>query len=151
MDKSWIYNKNKLSQKYIHGLRNFISLSRNHLNNENKIRCPCVVCLNLYFHDLETIEHHLRVKGFSTHYIDWVFHGEDTMNENNNLESNIGEDNETYDEDDDNDDNEDNKGDMIPTIEDLAREDPKESNFENTNDSNDHYNNRSNRFAEAEQ
>ena len=39
---------------------------------------------------------------------------------------------------------------MIPAIEDSAREDLKESNFEDTNDSNEHYNNRSNRFAEVE-
>ncbi|KAF4378082.1 hypothetical protein F8388_020718 [Cannabis sativa] len=43
MDKSWISNKNRLSAKYNKGLQNFIRLSSSHRNEENKIRCPCVI------------------------------------------------------------------------------------------------------------
>ncbi|KAF4367918.1 hypothetical protein G4B88_003611 [Cannabis sativa] len=43
MDKSWISNKNRLSAKYNKGLQNFIRLSSSHRNEENKIRCPCLL------------------------------------------------------------------------------------------------------------
>ena len=77
MDKSWIFQKNRLSVEYFDGLKSFIKLSAFHLNSENKIRCPCVSCMNLYYHDLETMERHIFVKGFYSKYVTWEYHGED--------------------------------------------------------------------------
>ncbi|KAF4392720.1 hypothetical protein G4B88_029459 [Cannabis sativa] len=123
MDKSWISNNNRLSAKYNKGLQKFIRLSSSHLNEENKIRCPCVMCMNLYFHDLQTIERHIYVKGFYTRYVNWVHHGEDILEESDHDKydatdvedfSDIGDNNNDIDHDDNDD--------MIPAIEDLAQE-----------------------------
>ncbi|XP_062093595.1 uncharacterized protein LOC133799612 [Humulus lupulus] len=142
MDKSWTSNKNRLSTKFINGLKNFITLSRDHLNDENKIRCPCVMCMNLYFHDLETIERHIFVKGFYTHYVKWVHHGENIVDESDGEDdANDFDDLEDVDDLDDVDDAEESDNnytsddDMIPAIEDLTQQDPTKSNFANFGDS----------------
>ncbi|KAF4357455.1 hypothetical protein G4B88_008643 [Cannabis sativa] len=119
IDKKWIFQENRLSVEYFNGLKNFLKLSSFHLNDENKIRCPCVSCMNLYYYDLETIERHIFVKGFYTKYVLWEFHGEDITGiheDQENAESNVEEDNTLYDSDDEDDD------DMIPALEDLANQ-----------------------------
>ncbi|KAF4364140.1 hypothetical protein G4B88_031302 [Cannabis sativa] len=119
IDKKWIFKENRLSVEYFNGLKNFLKLSSFHLNDENKIRCPCVSCMNLYYYDLETIERHIFVKGFYTKYVLWEFHGEDITGiheDQENAESNVEEDNTLYDSDDEDDD------DMIPALEDLANQ-----------------------------
>ncbi|KAF4391765.1 hypothetical protein F8388_017360 [Cannabis sativa] len=119
IDKKWIFQENRLSVEYFNGLKNFLKLSSFHLNDENKIRCPCVSCMNLYYYDLETIERHIFVKGFYTKYVLWEFHGEDITGireDQENAESNVEEDNTLYDSDDEDDD------DMIPALEDLSNQ-----------------------------
>ncbi|XP_062118305.1 uncharacterized protein LOC133831919 [Humulus lupulus] len=150
MDKSWIFQKNRLSVEYFDGLKSFIKLSTLHLNGENKIRCPCVSCMNLYYHDLETIERHIFVKGFYTKYLMWEFHGEDITEVNEDqeeVESNSEEDI-PYDSDDDEDND-----DMRPALEDLASQYHRKSDFVNLGDSNEHNDERNtlpDLFAEAE-
>ncbi|KAF4371496.1 hypothetical protein F8388_002024 [Cannabis sativa] len=119
IDKKWIFQENRLSVEYFNRLKNFLKLSSFHLNDENKIRCPCVSCMNLYYYDLETIERHIFVKGFHTKYVLWEFHGEDITGiheDQENAESNVEEDNALYDSDDEDDD------DMIPALEDFANQ-----------------------------
>ncbi|XP_062103346.1 uncharacterized protein LOC133814397 [Humulus lupulus] len=142
MDKSWTSNKNRLSTKFINGLKNFITLSRDHLNDENKIRCPCVMCMNLYFHDLETVERHIFIKLFYTHYVKWVHHGENIVDESDGEDdANDFDDLEDVDDLDDVDDAEESDNnytsddDMIPAIEDLTQQDPTKSSFANFGDS----------------
>ncbi|KAF4346084.1 hypothetical protein G4B88_003180 [Cannabis sativa] len=105
--------------EFFNGLKKFLKLSSFHLNDENKIRCPCVSCMNLYYYDLETIERHIFVRGFYTKYVLWEFHGEDITEiheDEENAESIVEEDNALYDSDDEDDD------DMIPALEDLANQ-----------------------------
>ncbi|KAF4346151.1 hypothetical protein G4B88_026265 [Cannabis sativa] len=119
IDKNWIFQKDRLSEEFFNGLKNFLKLSSFHLNDENKIRCPCVSCMNLYYYDLETIERHIFVRGFYTKYVLWEFHGEDITEiheDEENAESIVEEDNTLYDSDDEDDD------DMIPALEDLANQ-----------------------------
>ncbi|KAM6547332.1 hypothetical protein CsatB_019008 [Cannabis sativa] len=136
MDKSWISNNNRLSAKYNKGLQKFIRLSSSHLNEENKIRCPCVMCMNLYFHDLQTIERHIYVKGFYTRYVNWVHHGEDILEESDH-DNNDATDVEDFSDigDNNNDIDHDDNDDMIPAIEDLAQEVPTHNASENFEDS----------------
>ncbi|KAF4396526.1 hypothetical protein F8388_005796 [Cannabis sativa] len=104
IDKKWIFQENRLSVEYFNGLKNFLKLSSFHLNDENKIRCPCVSCMNLYYYDLETIERHIFVRGFYTKYVLWEFHGEDITEiheDEENAESIVEEDNTLYDKCDD--------------------------------------------------
>ncbi|XP_062086057.1 uncharacterized protein LOC133792156 [Humulus lupulus] len=149
MDKIWIFQKNRVSLEYFDGLKSFIKLSTLHLNGENKIRCPCVSCMN-YYHDLETIERHIFVKGFYTKYVMWEFHREDITEVNEDqeeVESNSEEDI-PYDSDDDEDND-----DMILALEDLASQYHRKSDFVNLGDSNEHNDERNtlpDLFVEAE-
>ena len=116
MDKNWIRSNDKLSIEYTNGVSSFITLARGHLNDENKTRCPCTQCVNFYYYELETVERHLWVNGFSKSYTNWVFHGEDKTSSSFNvdeLESDINED-AVYSDDDDDDD------DMLEAIQDVA-------------------------------
>ncbi|XP_062116190.1 uncharacterized protein LOC133830269 [Humulus lupulus] len=150
MDKNWIFQKNRLSVEYFDGLKSFIKLSTLHLNGENKIRCPCVSCMNLYYHDLETIERHIFVKGFYSKYVTWEYHGEDITEVNEDqedLETNSEEDEISCDSDNEDDD------DMIPALEDLANQYHHNSDFVNLGDLNEHNDERNtlpDLFAEAE-
>ncbi|KAM6563591.1 hypothetical protein CsatB_023589 [Cannabis sativa] len=150
IDKNWIFQKDRLSEEFFNGLKKFLKLSSFHLNDENKIRCPCVSCMNLYYYDLETIERHIFVRGFYTKYVLWEFHGEDITEiheDEENAESIVEEDNTLYDSDDEDDD------DMIPALEDLANQSHRNSDFVNLGDSNGDNNARNslpNLFAEAE-
>ncbi|XP_062075225.1 uncharacterized protein LOC133779257 [Humulus lupulus] len=106
--------------------------------------------MNLYYHDLETIERHIFVKGFYSKYVTWEYHGEDIKEVNKDreeLETNSEEDEISCDSDNEDDDN------MIPALEDLANQYHHNSDFVNLGDSNDH-NNEMNTlpelFAEAE-
>ncbi|KAF4346801.1 hypothetical protein G4B88_007830 [Cannabis sativa] len=114
MDKSWIWSNNKLSEEYTNGVSTFINLARSRLNDENKTPCPCTDCVNFYYHELETVERHLWVNGFSKSYTNWVYHGEDETASSFNiddLESDINEDNEDSEEEDD---------EMFDVIEDIT-------------------------------
>ena len=46
------------------------------MNEEGKIRCPCIFCVNSFFHTLSTVEAHLTDKGFLQSYQILNFHGE---------------------------------------------------------------------------
>ena len=140
MDKSWILIKNRIfSKEYRDGVDHFIAKASFHLNEENKTRCPCVKCLNYQFHDLVTVKRHILEYGFSGHYINWNFHGEEDINSSYNfqtVESNVGED------DDDKDDN--SEDDMAEALRDAAGP----SGGSNNNDTTDldDYNNTTNLF-----
>ncbi|GMN47184.1 hypothetical protein TIFTF001_016360 [Ficus carica] len=102
MDKSWIFIKNRLfSKEYRDGVDHFIAKANDHLNEEYMTRCPCVKCLNHQFRDLVTVKRHILEYGFSGHYVNWNFHGEEDINLSYNfqtVESDVGEDDD--DEDD---------------------------------------------------
>ncbi|XP_062103806.1 uncharacterized protein LOC133814920 [Humulus lupulus] len=97
-----------------------------------------------------TIEHHIFVKGFYTKYLMWEFHEEDIIEVNEDqeeVESN-SEENIPYDSDDDED-----NGNMRPTLEDLASQYHRKSDFVNLGDSNEHNDERNtlpDLFAEEE-
>ncbi|XP_062114583.1 uncharacterized protein LOC133825688 [Humulus lupulus] len=106
--------------------------------------------MNLYYHDLETIEHHIFVNGFYSKYVTWEYHGEDITEVNEDredLETNSEEDEISCDSDNEDDD------DMIPALEDLANQYHHNSDFVNLGDSNEHNDERNtlpDLFAEAE-
>ncbi|XP_062099915.1 uncharacterized protein LOC133805775 [Humulus lupulus] len=106
--------------------------------------------MNLYYHDLETIERHIFIKGFYSKYVTWEYHGEDITEVNEDredLETNSEEDEISCDSDNEDDD------DMIPPLEDLANQYHHNSDFVNLGDSNEHSDERNtlpDLFAEAE-
>ncbi|VFR03577.1 unnamed protein product [Cuscuta campestris] len=38
------------------------------------MRCPCKICKNKYFKDIEDIKLHVLRQGFTPKYLDWVCH-----------------------------------------------------------------------------
>ena len=68
MDKRWIWCNDKLSTEYTNGVKSFIELAKHHLDNDNKTRCPCQNCRNVYVQHITVVERHLMVKGFSRDY-----------------------------------------------------------------------------------
>ena len=112
MDKRWIWCNDKLSTEYTNGVKSFIELAKHHLDNDNKTRCPCPHCRNVYVQHITVVERHLMVKGFSRDYQNWIFHGEPmTLSGDDDLENVEDDAEDDVDEDDD---------DMMAALEDAA-------------------------------
>ncbi|KAB1212871.1 hypothetical protein CJ030_MR5G010171 [Morella rubra] len=62
--------------EYGTGVGKFMSMSRQHVDDLNRVRCPCQKCRNRYYKPLNVVEDHLWLNGFSRDYTKWVFHGE---------------------------------------------------------------------------
>ena len=77
MDKSWMSIRNRISSKvYKTGVKAFIDFAIAQLGPVDKIRCPCVDCLNRNTLSLELVKFHLIQRGISTTYKTWLYHGE---------------------------------------------------------------------------
>ncbi|KAK9193548.1 hypothetical protein WN944_004245 [Citrus x changshan-huyou] len=77
MDKSWMRISNRLCKEYVDGVKAFVNLAENHLNEEGKTRCPRRNCHNMELKSLDDVERHLYRHGMSFSYQRWVFHGEE--------------------------------------------------------------------------
>ncbi|XP_063946013.1 uncharacterized protein LOC135151481 [Daucus carota subsp. sativus] len=75
MDKSWI-SKDIDSLKYEVGVESFLIFAEENAKNPNKIPCPCARCGNFKKHSVKIIRGHLYEKGFSSGYVDWIWHRE---------------------------------------------------------------------------
>ncbi|XP_023766938.1 uncharacterized protein LOC111915514 [Lactuca sativa] len=75
INKSWI-RENRMSSKYLEGLKNFMKIADKHVNSKGKVRCPCKTCVNLYRHVFPTVYAHLHDIGFLEIYTTWIYHGE---------------------------------------------------------------------------
>ena len=76
MDRSWINLKDRASSEYFDGVANFIEIATNHLDEEERTRCPCSNCLNVNWNRLDVIERHLYKYSMSPTYKRWIFHGD---------------------------------------------------------------------------
>ncbi|XP_028110420.1 uncharacterized protein LOC114308923 [Camellia sinensis] len=76
MDKSWMSIRNRLSSEYREGVKSFLQFAMTNVGVDNRIRCPCMDCLNFEHHTFKDVEYHLIRKGISLSYKTWVHHGE---------------------------------------------------------------------------
>lgn len=77
IDKSWTRIRNRSSSsEFFTGLNAFIERCRDHLNDQNRCRCPCQKCDNHEWGTLVDIGNHILRWGFNTAYKTWRFHGE---------------------------------------------------------------------------
>ncbi|KAK9195543.1 hypothetical protein WN943_003666 [Citrus x changshan-huyou] len=60
MDRSWIQISNRLCKEYVDSVEAFVNLVENHLNGEEKTRCPCRNCRNMELKSLDDVERHLH-------------------------------------------------------------------------------------------
>ncbi|XP_023772644.2 uncharacterized protein LOC111921298 [Lactuca sativa] len=82
IDKSWI-RENRMSSKYLEGLKNFMKIAEKHVNSKCKVRCPCKTCVNSYQQVLPTVYAHLHDIGFLETYTMWIYHGEKHVGSSN--------------------------------------------------------------------
>ncbi|XP_023744591.1 uncharacterized protein LOC111892768 [Lactuca sativa] len=75
IDKSWII-ENRMSSKYLEGLKNFMMIAQKHVNSIGKVCCPCEMFVNSYRHVLPTVYAHLHAIRFLETYTTWIYHGE---------------------------------------------------------------------------
>ena len=95
-----MFLRHRFQPKFTQGLQTFINVAKEHLNHENKTRCPCLKCQNGEYFTLKEIHSHIMVNGFARHYTIWTEHGEDVNDVvNDQIEDEIVSDGEG-DEDD---------------------------------------------------
>ncbi|KAM7485764.1 hypothetical protein LguiA_001773 [Lonicera macranthoides] len=77
MDKSWILSRNRNSKEYIDGVQGFINFAFMDKSRETyHIKCPCIKCVNRFYHNLENVMGHIEMYGFDRSYRNWIYHGE---------------------------------------------------------------------------
>ena len=76
LNKSWINISNRLDPRYEQGIQEFLQFAYRHKAPGASIYCPCIKCVNRYFHKRDVVEEHLILNGFDTNYILWTVHGE---------------------------------------------------------------------------
>lgn len=75
MDKSWMLKDRRCSE-YDEGVIEFFKFCRDNGIDRNMMCCPCLGCGNLKKHTEVVVKEHLFVKGITTTYTKWVWHGE---------------------------------------------------------------------------
>ena len=70
---------NRLSNRYVEGVKAFISMARGHVDGLNRIKCPCRSCTNQYYKHINEVEDDLFLKGIYLNYTQWIFHGEEDL------------------------------------------------------------------------
>ncbi|KAD6118957.1 hypothetical protein E3N88_10228 [Mikania micrantha] len=81
MSHQWVKNGNRVSTEYMDGVKEFLNVARQTLNTNGLTLCPCSNCLNSRLHDIGVIAAHLINIGIDKSYTQWVYHGEDEVNE----------------------------------------------------------------------
>jgi hypothetical protein len=82
MDREWMYVGNRVSQRFVEGLRTFLDMTTEYKKPRNMsdvhyICCPCDDCCNeKNTRDIEEIREHVLVGGFMSEYTCWMEHGE---------------------------------------------------------------------------
>ncbi|XP_028125055.1 uncharacterized protein LOC114321997 [Camellia sinensis] len=86
MDKSWMLLKNRMSSQHRDGVKAFVQFAMMNVGPNDKIRCPCMDCLNCEQHTCKIVEYHLVLKRMSPSYKTWMHHGESVpMNQSHAL------------------------------------------------------------------
>ena len=120
MDKSWMNLCDRLSDEYATGVKTFLQVAKNHVDQNGKTRCPCKHCQNAFWKSIYDIETHLYKYGIATTYQRWIFHGEKVSvdyNERNDMSGpNRLNHHETFDVNDDVDDDDE----MIELLSDVC-------------------------------
>ena len=65
IDKSWIFENDRFSDRYWNGAMAFLERAKNYMNEDGFVSCPCINCLNVTMQTLPVVEAHIIDKGFS--------------------------------------------------------------------------------------
>jgi hypothetical protein len=77
MDKTWMKETHRFGEKYSKGVEQFIRMARGHVDELNRIKCPCRKCENHYYKPIDMVKDDLFLNGIDMNYTQWVFHGEE--------------------------------------------------------------------------
>ena len=72
MDKSWIFEENRVSATYLQGVGDFLKFARKN-SQDGKLSCPCSKCANSRRLSQDGVADHLFHNGFSKSYTQWIF------------------------------------------------------------------------------
>ncbi|XP_028084685.1 uncharacterized protein LOC114285803 [Camellia sinensis] len=96
MDKSWIAlgktPDGRISQSFIDGVTSFIKFAMAVVDQEGKIPCPCLNCVNYYSQNLRNVQIHLLQYGIMQTYTIWHEHREPRVSNEAHREMAIDED-----------------------------------------------------------
>ncbi|XP_028103043.1 uncharacterized protein LOC114302247 [Camellia sinensis] len=96
MDRSWIAlgktPDGRMSQPFIDGVTSFIKFAMAVVDQEGKIPCPCLNCVNYYSQNLQNVQIHLLQYGIMQTYTIWHEHGEPRVSNEAHYEMPIDED-----------------------------------------------------------
>ena len=76
-NRNWIIEDQRLSVEFAAGMTEFMTMARQHVNIEGRVKCPCKRCNNVLMQQIPDIENHLFIRGFKRNYTRWIFHGEE--------------------------------------------------------------------------
>lgn len=104
MDRTWVLRGLHFTHEYMAGVDGFMNFVRDRFSENDKILCPCNMCLNLKYNPQNLVGNHLLIRGMDPTYHRWVHHGEPSdavvivhadelpENDENHVEVNHGED-----------------------------------------------------------
>jgi hypothetical protein len=77
MDKSWMREPTRCSDKYQKGVEEFLRIAGKCVGVGDETRCTCRAYGNLFFQHIDLVERHLYVNGIDLTYTRWIFHGKE--------------------------------------------------------------------------
>ncbi|OMP05337.1 Transposon, En/Spm-like protein [Corchorus capsularis] len=87
MDKSWIL-KPRTRIAYLNGVDKFLDFAFAKLAEGKEILCPCVNCVNGSWLERKEVREHLICKGINEKYTEWNMHGEESFDEDIDVDNN---------------------------------------------------------------
>ncbi|WVZ83966.1 hypothetical protein U9M48_031052 [Paspalum notatum var. saurae] len=90
MDKSWI-NSRPFGKAHLDGVSEFMKLVSEKFDEDAQILCPCRRCLNRVRCHKGQVEDHLLLHGMASTYTNWIYHGEGSEPEINEVAANEDE------------------------------------------------------------
>ncbi|OMO86777.1 Transposase, Ptta/En/Spm, plant [Corchorus capsularis] len=91
MDKSRIDLRTRANDEYIDGVINFLDFAFANSARDGKILCPCVNCVNTYYKTRAEAFDHIMCDGFLKGHVNWIFHGESSIERTSTSRCNLEE------------------------------------------------------------
>ncbi|CAN1761742.1 hypothetical protein LINPERHAP1_LOCUS8017 [Linum perenne] len=88
MDKSWM-NKRRFSVEYVEGVKSFMHFVEGRLGVGVDIHCPCNHCLNVLQNSQDVVLEHLMINGINVGYTTWIYHGETSTTDMDDIDINV--------------------------------------------------------------
>ena len=76
MDRSWMYNTDRISDVFQKELQLFLNIAFSHASDGGLIRCPCYDCVGRPWLTPEEVSYHITRNGFQSKYYVWYHNGE---------------------------------------------------------------------------